>query len=298
MRTAFSRGSIIAVLVVAALLSGCMSKSEKLVFGANEKAKKAMQSDPATKKKLLDECSTDLQQAVTLDSRNLDAWKLKAQVDEVLGRTDDAAKDYEEASALDPTDQNLLQKARLYKGIEDLINSAGRAVDEIKAGQVAEGMQDIKAALLATKTPTSRDKVTKALAQALPFVAQQADQQAQQKKYQDALKNYDLGVRGYMLLAEAQHQQKLDPGADAMLHSINEAAKDAGTPDATFRILNDVLGMYPDNKVANMELAQVYLRRSPPDYTTAADLEERAGAPDAEVKKLRDQAKRQRKHRR
>ena len=44
-----------------------------------------------------------------------------------------------------------------------------------------------------------------------------------------------------------------------------------------------------------MELAQVYLRRKPPDYDTAADLEERGGAPDAEVSKLRDKAKKHRK---
>jgi len=56
-----------------------------------------------------------------------------------------------------------------------------------------------------------------------------------------------------------------------------------------------VLTVDPDNKTANMELAQVYLRRTPPDYDTAADLEERGGAPDADVKKLRDEAKRHRK---
>ena len=51
----------------------------------------------------------------------------------------------------------------------------------------------------------------------------------------------------------------------------------------------------PDNKTANMELAQVYLRRDPPDYATAADFKERAGAPDAEVKKLRAEAKKHHK---
>ena len=98
-----------------------------------------------------------------------------------------------------------------------------------------------------------------------------------------------------MLLAEPDPTHKLVPGADAVIHSANEAAKDSGTTDAIFKQLNDVLTVDPENKTANMELAQVYLRRSPPDYDTAADLEERAGASDADVKKLRDEAKHHRK---
>ena len=56
-----------------------------------------------------------------------------------------------------------------------------------------------------------------------------------------------------------------------------------------------ILGIHaPYNKTANIELAQVYIRRNPPDYSTAADLMERAGAPDAEVAKLRAEAKKHR----
>jgi hypothetical protein len=88
--------------------------------------------------------------------------------------------------------------------------------------------------------------------------------------------------------------EALGPEATPLLHKINDAAKAAGTPDATFKLLNDVIAVYPDDKVVNMEFAQVYLRKSPPDYDTAADLEERAGAPDDEVRKLRDQAKKHR----
>jgi hypothetical protein len=75
------------------------------------------------------------------------------------------------------------------------------------------------------------------------------------------------------------------------MHKANEAAKEGNTPDLMFRLLNDIIAFDPDNKSANIELAQVYLRRKPPDYDTAADLMERAGAPDNEVKKLRAEAK-------
>jgi tetratricopeptide (TPR) repeat protein len=296
MRTAIARAPlIVAALLMAALISACMSKSEKMVYNANEKAKKAQQSDPATREKLLEEVRTELQQAVKLDPKSLDGYKLLAQVDDVLGHTEDAGHDYEAASALDPTDQKLLQKARYYKTVENLVNSAGKAVDQIKQGQVDEGLTQLRDILRATHTSYARDRVVKALQEALPIAVQQGDQAVKDKKYPDAIKTYESAVRGYMLLAEAQGKQTLDPVTDALLHSINEAAKDAGTPDATFRILNDVLTVDPDNKTANMELAQVYLRKSPPDYQTAADLEERAGAPDAEVKKLRAEAKRHRR---
>ena len=44
-----------------------------------------------------------------------------------------------------------------------------------------------------------------------------------------------------------------------------------------------------------MQLGEVYLSLNPPDYDTAADLEERGGAPDDQVRKLRDMAKKHRK---
>jgi hypothetical protein len=52
-----------------------------------------------------------------------------------------------------------------------------------------------------------------------------------------------------------------------------------------------VIGDYPDDKVAKIELAQVYLSGTPPDYDAAADLEERGGAPDDQVRELRYMAK-------
>jgi hypothetical protein len=133
-----------------------------------------------------------------------------------------------------------------------------------------------------------------ALADAIPIIEKQGDQQMADKKYADAINTYEQGVRAAMLLAKARRMETLGPEADPLMQKINQAAKAAGTPDATFKLFNDVIGIYPDDKTANIELAQVYLRKTPPDYDTAADLEERGGAPDDEVRKLRDQAKKHR----
>ncbi len=298
MRRAIAGAFVIPGLLLMLAVSGCQSKSEKLVFQANDTAKKALKSSPEDRVKMFDEARGELHQAVQLDPKNLDAWKLLAQLDEVTGHMDDAGHDYMQASALDPTDQKLMQKARMYRAIQQIVDNANNALGQIKSGDTAGGMASLKDALLATHSTALRDKVTVVLAQALPLVAAQGDDQVKNKQYADAVKTYDQAVRGYILLAEAQNKHSLDPASDAVLHSANEAANSAGTPDATFRLLNDVLTFDPDNKTANLELAQVYLRRSPPDYDTAADLEERGGAPDAEVKKLRDEAKKQKRHHR
>ncbi len=113
------------------------------------------------------------------------------------------------------------------------------------------------------------------------------------RKYDDAMKTYDQAVRGYMLLALATKQTTLDPAVDAVMHNAGQVAEKGG-PQASqmlSTLLNDVLTFDPDNKTANMELAQLSLHENPPDYSTAADLMERAGAPDAEVSKLRAEAK-------
>ncbi len=300
MRRAIARAmmtAIVPVLLMVPFVSGCQSKSEKLVFEANDTAKKAMESSPDDREKLLNQARDMLHEAVKDDPKNLDAWKLLGQLDEVLGHPDDAGKDFNEASALDPTDQKLMQKARMYRAIQQMVDNANGALTQIKSGDTAGGMAALKDALLATHSKFTRDKVTAIIAQAVPLVAQTGDQQVKDKKYAAAVTTYDQAVRGYIMLAEAQGKHSLDPACDAVMHSANEAANSAGTPDATFRLLNDVLTFDPDNKTANLELAQVYLRRNPPDYDTAADLEERGGAPDAEVKKLRDEAKKHRKKR-
>jgi tetratricopeptide (TPR) repeat protein len=283
---------MIAVLLMTALLSACQTPSDKLVFQANETAKKALQSDPETREKLLEQARQDLQEAVKLDPKNLNGWKLLAQIDDVLGHEEDSAKDYDAASTLDPTDQKLLAKARYYKALQDLANSSDKALADVKAGKVEDGLRQLKDILVQTKTKSTRMKAVAALTAAAPEIEKQGDQQVADKKYAEAIATYEQEVRAYMLLAQAQGKETLDPAADSVLHKINDTAKAGNTPDATFRVLNDVLTVDPENKTANLELAQVYLRRTPPDYDTAADLEERGGAPDADVKKLRDQAKR------
>ena len=285
MRRAIAHALIIPILFAIPLLGGCQSESKKHLYKAED----------LFEKRDLEGAQKELQLAIQADPNNVDAHKSLAHIDEFLGDQDGAAKEYEAASALDPSDQKILQKARMYRAIQEMIDNANRAVDQIKSGDAEGGMRALKDALMASKSKYLRDKTIGYIKQAIPILVQQAEQQVKDKKYQDAIKSYDEAIRGFMLIAEASQGHTLDPGADAVLHSANEAAKDGGTPDATFKLLNDVLTVDPDNKTANLELAQVYLRRTPPDYDTAADLEERAGAPDADVKKLRDEAKRHRK---
>ena len=282
---------IVATLTLAIALAGCESKPDKMVRDANDLAGKAMQSDPNTRADLLEKARQELRQAVALDPKNVNGYKLLAQVDEVTGHTDDAGKDYEKASELDSSDQKLLEKARYYRTIQNLVNSSGQAVDQIKQGQVEDGMRQLEDILKATKSADARNKVSEALKEALPIVQQQGDQAAKAGKFQDAIKDYDQCLRGYMLLARATDKITLDPGADPVMHAMNDAAQKAKAPDAPFKVFNDLLAFDADNKTLNMELAQVYLHMSPPDYGNAADLEERAGAPDEDVKKLRAKAK-------
>lgn len=281
MRRAIAHALIIPILFAIPLLGGCQSESKKHLYKAED----------LFEKRDLEGAQKELQLAIQADPNNVDAHKSLAHIDEFLGDQDGAAKEYEAASALDPSDQKIMQKARMYRAIQEMVNNANKAVDQIKSGDAEGGMRALKDALMASKSKYLRDKTIGYIKQAIPIIVQQADQQVKDKKYQDAIKSYEEAIRGYMLMAEASQTHTLDPGADAVLHSANEAAKDGGMPDATFKLLNDVLTVDPDNKSANLELAQVYLRKSPPDYDTAADLEERAGAPDADVKKLRDEAK-------
>ena len=285
MRRAIAHALIIPILFAIPLLGGCQSETKKHLYKAED----------LFEKRDLEGAQKELQLAIQADPNNVDAHKSLAHIDEFLGDQDGAAKEYEAASALDPSDQKIMQKARMYRAIQEMVNNANKAVDQVKSGDAEGGMRALKDALMASKSKYLRDKTLGYIKQAIPIIVQQADQQVKDKKYQDAVKNYDEAIRGYMLMAEASQTHALDPGADAVLHSANEAAKDGGMPDATFKLLNDVLTVDPDNKTANLELAQVYLRRTPPDYDTAADLEERAGAPDADVKKLRDEAKHHRK---
>jgi tetratricopeptide (TPR) repeat protein len=285
MRTAVARALILPVLLAIPLISGCQSEAKKHLYKAED----------LFEKRDLDGAKKELELSIKADPNNLDAHKSLAHIDEAVGDQEGAAREYMAASALDPTDQKLLEKARLYKQLEDLANSSGKALDDIKAGKVEEGVGTLKEIITTTKIADARQKAVNALADAIPIIEKVGDQQVADKKYTDALDTYEQGIRAAMLLSRAHKMDTLGPEADPMMHKMTETAKAAGKPDATFKLFNDVIGVYPDDKVANMELAQAYLSKTPPDYDTAADLEERGGAPDDQVRKLRDLAKKHRK---
>jgi tetratricopeptide (TPR) repeat protein len=285
MRTAVARALLVPLLLAIPLVSGCQSEAKKHLYKAED----------LFEKRDLDGAKKELEISIKLDDTSLDAHNSLAHIDEALGDQEGAAREYEKASELDPADQKLLEKARLYKQLEDLANSSGKALDQIKAGQVEQGVGTLKDIMVTSKIPAAREKALAALSDAIPIIEKVGDQQMADKKYPDAINTYEQGIRAAMLLARAHKQDTLGTDADPMMHKMNEAAKAAGTPDATFKLFNDVIGVYPDDKVANIELAAVYLSKSPPDYDTAADLEERGGAPDDQVRKLRDMAKKHRK---
>jgi Tfp pilus assembly protein PilF len=285
MRTAIARALPVLVLLAIPVVSGCQTEAKKHLYKAED----------LFEKRDLDGAKKELELSIKADPNDLDAHKSLAHIDEALGDQEGAAREYMAASALDPADQKLLDKTRLYKQLQDLANSSGKALDDIKAGKDEDGIRELKDVLVQTKFASAREKAVAALADAIPIIEKQGDDQMQAKKYADAINTYEQGVRAAMLLARARKMETLGPEATPLMHKINDAAKAAGTPDATFKLFNDLIGVYPDDKTANLELAQVYLRKTPPDYDTAADLEERGGAPDDEVRKLRDQAKKHRK---
>jgi len=285
MRNAIARALILSVLLAVPLVSGCQSEAKKHLYAAED----------LFEKRDLDGAKKELEESIKDDPTLLDAHKSLAHIDEALGDQEGAAKEYMAASALDPTDQKLLDQARLYKQLEDLENSSGKALDDIKAGNVTQGIGTLKDILMTAKIPAARQKAVAALSDSIPIIEKIGDQQMADKKYPEALATYEQGIRAAMMLSRVHKSDTLEPDADPMMQKISDAAKAAGTPDATFKLFNDVIGDYPDDKVANMQLAAVYLSRTPPDYDTAADLEERGGAPDDQVRKLRDMAKKHRK---
>jgi hypothetical protein len=298
MRSGIPRGlSLLALTLIAApfALGGCMSKAKKDLIAANDLAKSGLSAqhggDAASALNDFKGAQAQLQQAIKEDPDLLDAHKLLAQVDEVLGDEDGAGQEYDNVSRLDPTDTRALGKARYYRQLKETANSIDEATGDIKAGKFEEGLGEIKDAIKETRSKEVREKALEGLGRAAPMIAQDGDDLIAQKKYDEALKAYDSAIRAYMLIAQASGKGSLDPASDKILHSANDAAKASGNPDAAFRLLNDVLTIDPDDKTANLELAQVYLSRQPPDYDTAADLMERGGAPDAEVAKLRKKAK-------
>ncbi len=277
----WSRGAlrlILVVLIVSAGLPGCMSKAKRHLYAAED----------LFEKRDLKGAKLELREAIKEDPDLLDAHKSLAHVDEYLGDEEGAAREYETASRLDPADTKLLNKARYYRQMRELEGAAGKALDDIKAGRAEEGINTLNGIAADTKHRGARDRAIAVLREAAPLIAEQGDSSSQAKKYDDAVKNYALAIRAYLLIGESTGKQRLDPKVEPLMRSLDAAG---GGQDRSFGILNDVVAFDPDNKVANAELAKAYLARKPPDYATAADLMERAGASDAEVKSLRARAK-------
>ena len=282
MRLSKRAALLIAVAAIAgAGLGGCMSKAKRHLYAAED----------LFEKRDLKGAKLELREAIKDDPGLLDAHKSLAHVNEYLGDEEGAAREYEIASRLDPADNKLLNKARYYRQMRELENSAGKALDDIKAGRAEEGINTLNSIATDTKHKSAHDRAAAALREAAPLIAQQGDSLYQAKKYDEAVKTYGLAIRAYLMIAEATGKQQLDPKAEPSLRSLNAAAEAGGVRDRAFTILNDVVAFDADNKVANAELAKAYLTRKPPDYATAADLMERAGAPEAEVKSLRARAK-------
>ncbi|MGD0073768.1 MAG: hypothetical protein ABSD31_05450 [Candidatus Binataceae bacterium] len=281
----WSRGAvrlILFVLIVSAGLAGCMSKAKRHLYAAED----------LFEKRDLKGAKLELREAIKEDPDLLDAHKSLAHVDEYLGDEEGAAREYETASRLDPADTKLLNKARYYRQMRELEGAASKALDDIKAGRAEEGINTLNGIAADTKHRGARDRAIAALREAAPLIAEQGDSSSQAKKYDDAVKNYGLAIRAYLMIAESTGKQQLDPKVEPLMRSLDAAAEAGGVQDRAFGILNDVVAFDSENKVANAELAKAYLARKPPDYATAADLMERAGAPDAEVKSLRVRAKR------
>ncbi len=277
----WSRGAlrlILVVLIVSAGLPGCMSKAKRHLYAAED----------LFEKRDLKGAKLELREAIKEDPDLLDAHKSLAHVDEYLGDEEGAAREYETASRLDPADTKLLNKARYYRQMRELEGAAGKALDDIKAGRAEEGINTLNGIAADTKHRGARDRAIAVLREAAPLIAEQGDSSSQAKKYDAAVKNYGLAIRAYLMIAESTGKQQLDPKVEPLMRSLDAAG---GGQDRSFGILNDVVAFDPDNKVANAELAKAYLARKPPDYATAADLMERAGASDAEVKSLRARAK-------
>jgi tetratricopeptide (TPR) repeat protein len=283
-RRGIPRALILFLMAAAAVLPGCMSKGKKHLYRAED----------LFEKHDFRSAQAELRRAIKDDPALVDAHKSLAHVDELLGDDKEAASEYQIAAKLDPADRKLLAKARYYRSLEQLARQADKALGEIESGQAEQGMRRLRTALLATTNKTTRDHVLGDIRPAIQMLVRQGDQQAQERKYIQAVKTYEQAVRGYMLCAEASPKQALDPKVDRVVHAAAEAARDVGAPDLAFGLLNDVLSLDPDNKSANLELAQLYLHHHPPDYQTAADLMERANAPEQEVMKLRAEAKQHR----
>src|SRR5271156_881848 len=141
MRRAIARALVLVVLPAIPLVSGCQSEAKKHLYKAED----------LFEKRDLDGAKKELELSIQADPNNLDAHKSLANVDNALGDEEGAGKEFMAASALDPTDEKLLEKARLFKQLQDMANSSGQALDKIKAGKVEEGVAQLKDIITTTK---------------------------------------------------------------------------------------------------------------------------------------------------
>src|SRR6266852_5106035 len=185
MRTALARALLVPVVLAIPVLSGCQSEAKRHLYKAED----------LFEKRDLDGAKKELELSIKADPNSLDAHKSLAHIDEALGDQEGAAREYMAASTLDPADQKLLDKTRLYKQLQDLANSSGKALDDIKAGKVEDGVHELKDVLVQTRFAAAREKAVAALSDAIPIIEKQGDQQMQDKKYADAVKTYDQGDR-------------------------------------------------------------------------------------------------------
>src|SRR5690348_9529717 len=142
--------------------AGCQSSAKKHLYKAED----------LFEKRDLKGAQAELREAVKEDPNLADAHKSLAHVDEYLGDSDEAGKEYMAASALDPTDQKIMAKARYYRYLQQLSQQADKALDTIKSGDIDGGMKDLKAALQETKSKASRDHVSGDIKQAIPIIVQ------------------------------------------------------------------------------------------------------------------------------
>jgi tetratricopeptide (TPR) repeat protein len=230
---------------------------------------------------------TEYQRAIQDNPKLIDAQRGLADVDEIDDDVSGAARQWAIVSQLDRSDTRAFAKACYYKHLHDLVYATNRAITEIKAGQVDEGVNALRDVLSETRQKVVFGKAIEAAREAGPIIFGEADELVRQRKYFDAISAYATGLRDYVMIAEASHAPKLDPAADQLMKSLGAAAKEGNTPNSPLRILNEIIAYDPDENVAKAGLARIYLARDPPNYSAAANLLEQAGASDGEVRALR-----------
>src|SRR5258708_27171925 len=141
MRTAIARALLLPLLLAIPVVSGCQSEAKKHLYKAED----------LFEKRDLDGAKKELELSIKADPNNLDAHKSLAHIDEALGDQEGAAREYMAASTLDPTDQKLLDRVRLYKQLQDLANSSGQALDKIKPAPVPHAVSQPNAIITPTR---------------------------------------------------------------------------------------------------------------------------------------------------